>query len=299
MSEIDEFQLELGAGSELGMALALFVMMFAVALTLKFRHFVSICEAPKPFFIGIIGQLILLPLLTLVLCIVIEPRPSVALGMILVACCPGGNVSNMLVLLARGNAALSVTLTASSSVAAAFITPLAVVFWSSLYSPTARLLQEIAFEPWRFLVQTTIILGLPLLLGSFINSRVPVLAKKLSRVFIGLGTGLLVLIIVIAMMRYWGPFLSLGFGLIGIVVMHNACAFLLGYGLAKSFDLVSLDRRALTFEVGIQNSGLAIVIILSQLGGLGGAAAVAGLWGVWHIVGGLMLVAFFRLRPLT
>ena len=76
------------------------------------------------------------------------------------------------------------------------------------------------------------------------------------------------------------------------------CAFLLGYLLSRLFALVAVDRRALTFELGIQNSGLAIVIVLSQLGGLGGSAVVAALWGTWHIIAGLVLVMVFRFRPL-
>ena len=109
MAELDDFQLQLGSTSEVGMAVALFTMMFAVALNLKPQQFLFLVEQPKSFILGLLGQLLLLPLLTLLLCFAIEPQPSIALGMILVACCPGGNVSNMLVLLARGNVALSVT----------------------------------------------------------------------------------------------------------------------------------------------------------------------------------------------
>ena len=298
MAELDDFHLQLGSTSEVGMAVALFTMMFAVALNLKPQQFLFLVEQPKSFILGLLGQLLLLPLLTLLLCFAIEPRPSIALGMILVACCPGGNVSNMLVLLARGNVALSVALTASSSVTAAFVTPIAVIFWSNLYSPTAQLLQRLEFDPWNFLMQTTIILASPLLLGVFINWKFTGLAKKLSRIFIGLGSVLLLSIIAIAILRYWQVFLSLGLGLIGIVIVHNVCAFLLGYLLSRLFALVAVDRRALTFELGIQNSGLAIVIILSQLGGLGGSAVVAALWGTWHIIAGLVLVMVFRFRPL-
>lgn len=298
MEQLDNFQLELGAGSQLGMALALFTMMFAVALNLKPRHFIALRQAPKPVFVGLLGQFLLLPLLTLFLCIAIQPKPSIALGMILVACCPGGNVSNMLVLLARGNTALSVTLTASSSVAAAFITPLTVIFWSGLYAPTSELLQSLDFNALNFLIQTSLILALPLLLGVYFNWRFTVLAKKLSPIFIAFGSGLLILIIVVALVRYWQSFLSLGVSLIGIVIVHNISAFLLGYLSGSVCALTVIDRRALTFEIGIQNSGLAIVVILSQLSGLGGAVAVAALWGTWHIVAGLMLVVIFRFRAI-
>lgn len=297
-ASLDDFRLELGSGSEVGMALALFTMMLAVALNLRPRSFKLLTETPKPYVVGLLCQLVLLPLLTLCLCIVIQPRPSIALGMILVSCCPGGNVSNMLVLLARGNSALSVALTATSSVAAAFVTPIAILFWSSLYPPTAELLDSISFDSWRFLLQTFTVLALPLFIGISINSYFPAIAKKLSPIFVGLGSGLLVLIIVVAMTRYWDSFLGFGTSLLALVVLHNASAFLVAYLVSLTAGLAIADRRTLTFEVGIQNSGLAIVIILAQLGGLGGAVAVAGLWGTWHIIAGFILVGCFRSRPI-
>ena len=126
--QIDDFTIELGQGSELGLALALAAMMFSVALTLTPSSFGFLRTNPRAFLVGLFAQLVALPCLTLILCYLIAHMPSVALGMILIACCPGGNVSNMLVLLARGNAALSVSLTACSSVSAAFVTPIAITF---------------------------------------------------------------------------------------------------------------------------------------------------------------------------
>lgn len=277
------------------MALALFAMMLAVALNLRLSSFSFLASNPKPFIVGVVGQLIILPLLTLALCFVLKPAPSVALGMILVASCPGGNVSNMLVLLARGNIALSVSLTASSSVVAALITPFAILFWSNLYPPTSDLLEQIDFNSAFFLLQTITILALPLAIGMLINHHKPGLADRLRRPASILGGSLLLLIIVVALIRYWSEFLSLGIALLSLVAIHNGLAFLSGYSLARLSSLRAVDRRAITFEVGIQNSGLAIVILLTQLAGLGGAAAVAGLWGTWHIVAGLVLVILFRL----
>jgi BASS family bile acid:Na+ symporter len=94
--------------------------------------------------------------------------------------------------------------------------------------------------------------------------------------------------------RYWSEFISIGVGLLGLVALHNALAFLVGNMLARMGRVSIADRRALTYEVGIQNAGLGIVILLTQMGGLGGAAVVAGLWGTWHIVAGLVLVMIFR-----
>ena len=107
----------------------------------------------------------------------------------------------------------------------------------------------------------------------------------------------MLLIVIGGAVQYWQTFLSIGTGLLVIVVFHNSAAFLLGNIIARLARLGAADRRALSFEVGIQNAGLGIVILLTQLGGLGGALVVVGLWGTWHIIAGLVLVALFRLNP--
>lgn len=294
MNDLDRFQLELGQASEIGMALTLATMMFSVALGLKAEHFRFFKTQPKIYFAGVIAQILVLPLFTLGLCYLLNPSPTVALGMILIACCPGGNVSNLLVLLAHGNTALSVSLTATSSVAAAFITPISIIFWCSQYPPTASLLTQVDFNPTSFLIQTSIILALPLLLGMSLSAILPALAKKLQAPLVTLSSIGLLVIIVTSCIKYIDQFMLLGLSLFGLVILHNACGFAIGYTTARLVSADIASTRALTFEVGIQNAGLGIVILLTQLGGMGGAAAVAGLWGVWHVIAGLLLVSLFR-----
>ena len=122
----------------------------------------------------------------------------------------------------------------------------------------------------------------------------PNIAAKLQKPLAAIAALGLFAIIITACLKYLPVFLTLGLGIIWIVILHNGLAFLMGHisGLLSKADKGS--RRALTFEVGIQNSGLGIVILLTQLGGLGGAGAIAGLWGTWHIIAGLILVALFQ-----
>ena len=291
---LDSITLDLGGGSELALALILSLMMFAVALGLRTEHFRFFKDNPKIYFAGVLAQIIGLPALTLLICYLVNPPASVALGMILIACCPGGNTSNLLALFGRANTALSVSLTATSSRAAAFITPISIIFWSQLYPPTATLLTEINLDKWSFLQNTMMILALPLLLGMLIARFAPTLSAKLQKPLSALaGIGLIVIIIG-ACLQYLPIFFQLGIAIFALVIAHNGLAFLMGFmaGILTKADTAS--RRALTFEVGIQNSGLGIVILLTQLGGLGGAGVVAGLWGTWHIIAGLILVAVFR-----
>ena len=291
---LDTFQLDLGASSEFALAIILALMMFSVALGLRIEHFRFFKEKPRIYLAGVFAQIIGLPLMTLGLCYLINPYPSIALGMILVSCCPGGNASNLLALFGRANTALSVSLTATSSIAAAFITPISILFWCSLYPPTRDLLTEIDLDVASFLKQTLIILALPLLLGMVIAWRLPTLSLKLQKplsLIAGLG---LILIIVGACMKYLPIFLMMGPMIFALVIVHNSLAFFMGHMAGKLTGADIPSRRALTFEVGIQNSGLGIVILLTQFGGMGGAGVVAGLWGAWHIIGGLALVALYR-----
>jgi BASS family bile acid:Na+ symporter len=164
-----------------------------------------------------------------------------------------------------------------------------------LYPPTSELLQTIDFNAWSFLLQTSLILVAPLLLGVTINTYFPKVALRIQKPLVVISTAVLLAIIVMGAYKYWATFVVIGSAVMGLVVLHNALAFFMGNMSARLFRLTTADQRALTFEVGIQNSGLGIVILLTQLGGLGGAAVVAGIWGVWHIVAGLALVVTFVL----
>lgn len=294
-SPLDTFVLDMGTGCQVAMSAALFCMMFAVALGLKVSDFSFIKKSPIYYFAGLFGQLALLPLLTLGVCFLFTPHPGVALGMLLIASCPGGNVSNILVLLSKGNTALSVSLTATSSLLAAFVTPTAILFWTSLYPPTQQLLNNIDLDVAQFLFQTSMILALPLILGMLSAHHFPKQADIVRKPLVIFASLLLIIIIVITVFQAGQLIITVGGAIVGVVALHNALAYLSGYSLGRLVGADKASRRALTIEVGIQNSGLGIVIIISQFGGVGAAAAVAGLWGVWHILAGILLVSFFSL----
>lgn len=293
---LDEFQLELSGSSEVFLALILATMMFAVALGLRKEHFRFFRTNPKVYLGGVIAQILGLPLLTLAVCYVVNPAPSVALGMILIACCPGGTTSNLLAMFGRANTALSVSLTATSSLAAAFVTPISILFWCSLYPPTNNLLTEINLDVGSFLSQTLLILAVPIIIGMIIAHKFPNGAAKLQKPLALIAAFGLLLIIIAACVKYAPVFMMIGAPLLGLVIAHNGLAFFLGWTTGKLTGADVPMTRALTFEVGIQNSGLGIVILLTQLGGYGGAGAIAGLWGTWHIIAGLILVALFNWR---
>jgi BASS family bile acid:Na+ symporter len=287
---LDSLRIVLDPVGQAGVAAALMLVMFSVALGLSVKDFHFIRTEPVTYFGGVLTQVVGLPLLTLALLALLKPPPSIALGMIVVACCPGGAVSNLLTYLSKGAVAYSVALTATSSILAAIVTPASILFWSNLYPPTADLLRTIDVSPALFLVQTMVLLGVPLIAGMIVAARAPDVAERLRKRTALLGTLLLGGAILYGGYLFFPilyPALAL---LIGIAALHNGVAFLLGIAAGIVLRADGPTKRALTFEVGIQNAGLAIVILIAQLEGLGGAAAIAAVWGVWHLVAGGLIV---------
>ncbi|MDH5241644.1 MAG: bile acid:sodium symporter family protein [Gammaproteobacteria bacterium] len=290
---LDRLRIVLDPMGQAGVALALMLVMFGVALGLRVRDFRILIAEPSLYIGGVVAQVLLLPLVTFVLIHLISPPPSIALGMIVVACCPGGSMSNLLTYLARGDVAVSVALTATSSMMAALLTPVSTLFWAQAYEPTARLLESLAVSPLLFVGQTTLLLAIPLAAGMLLAAKAPDIAERIRKRTTVIGAAILGATIVYGIV-YFYPVLWPAIGLLaGVTIVHNAAAFttgaVAGFVLSKQFSV----RRALTFEVGIQNSGLALIILLSQLKGVGGAAAIAAVWGVWHLIaGGLLAIAY-------
>ncbi len=291
---VDALRVELSPTFQLIMSTSLVVMMFTVALGLKLKDFMDLRKEPWAVGGGVLAQVLGLPLLTLGLIFWLQPAPSVALGMIVVASCPGGNVSNALTLFARGDTAYSVSLTSISAVSAAVVTPISILFWANQYGPTSVLVDTLDVDPSIFLVQTAGLLALPLLGGMSLAHWKPEFASVLRRMLIPVAFTMLVGLILVGAFSNRDVLFSTEHSLIPLVMTHNALAFVLGGGAGFAMQLAGAKIRALTFEVGIQNAGLGLLLLLSQFGGVGGAVAVTALWGVWHITAGFILVGLFR-----
>jgi BASS family bile acid:Na+ symporter len=294
MTTLDNLRIVLDPAGQAGVALALMLVMFGVALGLRVDDFRILADKPRVFFGGVIAQIVVLPLVTFGLVHLLAPPPSIALGMIVVACCPGGSVSNLLTHLSRGEVAVSVALTATSSMLAALLTPASTLFWAQAYAPTAELLRSLEVSPLLFIGQTTLLLAIPLAAGMIVAAKKPRIAERIRKRATLVGALVLVATIIYGVI-YFYPVLWPAVGLLaGITVLHNSAAFLTGATAGWLLSRQSAVRRALTFEVGIQNSGLALIILLSQLKGVGGAAAIAAVWGVWHIIAGGALALIYN-----
>ncbi|MBR9864710.1 MAG: bile acid:sodium symporter family protein [Rhodobacteraceae bacterium] len=294
MQDLDTIMLNFSPASLMALNAILAVVMFSIALDLRVDDFRRVLVAPKALIIGLVSQFLLLPALTFLLVLVTTPRPSIALGLILVAACPGGNISNFITHRAGGNAALSVSMTAFATVGAVLLTPLNIAFWGGLYAPTRAVLQATSIDPVQVAITVTLMLLLPLALGIALNARKPALAGRLRKPMQLASMGIFVAFIVLALAANWGFFLQYAWLVAGLVVLHNALALAGGFTLASLARLSPFDRRAITIETGIQNSGLGLVLIFGFFGGLGGMAVVAAFWGIWHAISGIALAGLFN-----
>lgn len=299
MSSIDQAALHFNAAGFMALNAILGLIMFGVALDLKAEDFVRAAKTPRAPAVGLFAQFVLLPAGSFLLTRALSLPPSVAMGMILVAACPGGNVSNFITHLARGNAAVSVSMTAISTAAATFMTPINIALWGSLNPETAQILRAVNVDPVGMLLSVFVVLALPLVLGMLVAAKAPRVAARLRRPMRILSLGFFVVFVAMAFranVEYFTAFIGLVFL---PVLLQNALAFALGYGMGRAAGLDPRDVRAVSIEVGIQNSGLGLVLVFTYFGGLGGMAVVTAWWGIWHIVAGLSLAFFWARRPLV
>lgn len=299
LTSIDSIQLNFSSEGLLLLNICLGFIMFGVALQLRLHDFKRVIKRPKALITGVVSQFLLLPIATLLLTLVLQPFPSLALGMILVAACPGGNVSNFISFMARGNAALSVGLTAIATLMAIVVTPLNFSLYGYLNPQTAPILRSIALNPWHMIQTVVLLFGVPMLLGMYIRSRWPGFSDRISIPIRWLSILFFGLFVVVAFMQNWHYFVRYIDLVFLLVLLHNAVALLLGYGTAKLAQLDASQVRSITIETGIQNSGLALIIIFNFFDGLGGMAIIAAWWGLWHIIAGLSLAAVWARFPIV
>ena len=292
MMNIDDIRINFNSDNLWLVNFALALVMFGVALDIKISDFTSLIKSPKPVIIGIVTQFILIPLVSYLFILVIQPEPSVALGIMMVAACPGGNVSNFMTKMAGGNTALSVSLTAFATLAALVMTPLNFALYGNLYAPTAEILKSVSLDPFEVLKLILLILGIPLLFGVLMNHYKPIFSKKLSKILKPVSVVIFLSFIVIAFLNNFDIFIKHIHLVLFIVLGHNALLLFTGFVAARFGGLDYIDQKTISIESGIQNSGLGLMLVFTFFDGLGGMALLVAFWAIWDIVSGL-LVAFF------
>ena len=285
-------------------------VMFGVALGIRLEMFKSVLRYPKSVILGLFSQWVALPAVTFLIVILFNQfiTPMVAMGMILVAACPGGNISNFMTQFSKGNTELSISLTAVTTAFSTIITPANFAFWGGLYvnfinKQAGQALQTLHIEFMPMFQTVFLLLGVPLLLGALVVKFLPKVAEKLKKPLQYLSILFFIAMVVMAFSNNLELFLKHIVFIFFLVLIHNAAALLTGFGLSTAFKIPRVDRRTLTIETGIQNSGLGLVLLFNPKifppdMAIGGMLFVTAWWGIWHIISGLAISFYWSHRPI-
>ena len=312
LESLNALSINFGQGGMAVVNIILAFIMFGVALGIKFQTFKDVFKNPKSVFVGIFLQWVALPAVTFAVAIILSPviTPMIALGMILVASCPGGNISNFMSSLSKGNVELSVSLTAITTAFAPLVTPFNFFLWGSLYSQVIALrsdIQTLVIPFFPMLEQILLLLGVPIVLGMLCARYCPGITKKISKPTQYISILLFLAMVVASFSQNFKLFIeNLHFVCI-IVLIHNGFALATGYFGARLAKLPIRDCRSLTVETGIQNSGLGLILLFNPHifppeiwhGHYGGMLIITAWWGIWHIISGLTVSYLFRMKPIV
>ena len=301
---IDGISVTLNAGGMNTINIVLAFVMYGVALGIRPGTFLKLLKNPKPIFVGMLSQLVLLPMLTFLLALAFGSSISwtMAIGMILVASCPGGNISNFMSSLSKADVELSVSLTAISTALAIFLTPFNFWLWGNLYIKAAGLAAEVpqlVIPLWDVFKTIFILLGIPLTLGILTARYLPKVAEKLKKPLQWFSIIFFIAMVVLSFAGNIDALLKCIKYIFLVVLIHNLLALSLGFSTATAFKLSKTDRRTLTIETGIQNSGLGLVLLLgtpifADFPPHGGTLVITAWWGIWHIISGLTVSTIFN-----
>ncbi len=305
-AQIDQINVTLNAGGMNTINIVLAFVMFGVALGIKPRIFAEVFQKPKSVLLGMLCQLVLLPAFTFCLAWLMGSwiSPMMGLGMILVASCPGGNISNFMSSLSKANIELSVSLTAISTALAILMTPANFFLWGNLYLHTAKIAAEVptlVIPLWDVFKTIFILLGIPLTLGILCSQFLPKVADALKKPFQWVSIVFFIAMVILSFAGNLEAFMKCIKYIFIVVFIHNLLALCIGFGVGSAFKVPFRDRRTLTIETGIQNSGLGLVLLLgtslfTNFPPHGGMLVITAWWGVWHIISGLTVSALFALR---
>ncbi len=302
LQALDAVRLNFSEGGILIINITIAFIMFGVALEIKPEHFRRVIRRPKSVLVGFGSQFILLPAATFLLVKLLGNfiSPAAAMGMILVACCPGGNISNFMSSMAKANTALSVSLTAIATLGAIVLTPLNFAIWGGLYTASSDLLRPIVIDPGEMFKTVFILLGIPLIAGMMVAHYFPRFTLKVVKPLKNISMLIFIGIVILAFTNNYSYFVKFIGLIFFLVLIHNAVALTLGYSAGLVFRLSVPDRRTITIETGIQNSALGLALLFNPKifpEPIGGMAFIAAWWGIWHIISGLSLAAILARIP--
>lgn len=260
------------------------IVMFGMGLTLKLNDFKVVFSRPKDVIIGCVSQFTIMPLLAFLLCKAFNLPIELAVGVILVGTCPGGTSSNVITYMSKGDVALSVGMTAVSTILAPFLTPLL----TQLYAGASVDVNIVSM--FMSIVKVVII---PIALGFIINRFLPKVTEVIVDILPMISTLAIVAIVGAVVAANAAKLMDCGLLIIAVVVLHNLLGYVVGYGVGKALKLDTTKCRAISVEVGMQNSGLATSLAGAHFAQYPLATIPGAVFSVWHNISGAILANIF------
>jgi BASS family bile acid:Na+ symporter len=266
------------------------VIMFGMGLTLKPDDFKVVFSRPRDVVIGCLAQFTVMPLLAFALSRLFSLDQALTIGVILVGCCPGGTASNVITYLSKGDLALSVGMTATSTLLAPVLTPLLVWLLAG---------ETVDVNVAGMLLSILWVVILPIALGLLVKRLWPKVTESATGYLPAVSTVAICLIVMIVIAANAGKLLSGGLTIVLVVVLHNVCGLAIGYLVGTLLKLSPAKRRAISVEVGMQNSGLASSLATLHFAAFPMAAIPGALFSVWHNISGAIVARIYSRRQLS
>ena len=260
------------------------VIMFGMGLTLSPQDFKVVLSRPKDIFIGCLTQFTVMPLLALGLTLAFSLPKELAIGVILVGCCPGGTASNVMTYLAKGDLALSVGMTAASTILAPLMTPFLVwlLAGTMVDVDTVGMLMSIVY-----------VVIAPIVCGLLCQRFLPAMTKRVTPYLPALSSVAILVVVVIVVSHNAERLLTAGLLIVSIVMIHNLLGLAIGYTVGRLLHLQKPKCVALSIEVGMQNSGLASSLAVLHFAAYPLATIPGAVFSVWHNISGALMARFY------
>lgn len=292
--DIDLVRLNLNQNGMNVLKLIIAFIMYGVALDLKLADFKALFKNPRGLAAGFFTQFLVFPLITMAIIYFADVRPSIALGLVMIAACPSGNLANLVTSLSKGNVALSVGLTSSATLLSMITMPFILLFLGSKIPGAQALLSEIHISTSEMLEGVFILLGIPMILGMLTAKFFPAFSQKFQKIMSKISIVFLLIFIVGALAANYQHFLTYFHLIVGVVFVLNVLVLLSAYAVAKVMGLAEYDSRSITMVMGIKNSALGLAMVFQFFQGMGGMAMIVAWWGVSQIAFGLVAIKFWK-----
>lgn len=260
------------------------IIMFGMGMTMTVDDFKGVLQSPKAVVIGVVAQFVVMPGLAYLLCQLFQLPPEIAIGVILVGCCPGGTASNLITYMAKGNTALSVACTSVSTLLAPLLTP------AIFYLLASQWIEINAMSMLGSILQVVLF---PIILGLIVRSVLKQKVDAYIQVMPLISVVAIVAIVAAIIAGSKAQILESGLLILGVVALHNGLGYLLGFWASRLFKLPYADSKAIAIEVGMQNSGLGVALAAVHFAASPITAVPSAIFSLWHNISGPALATYW------